>query len=185
MTLAARPIRHGLYTARPAISMGRLDLTGPCVVPTKGEEGICAAVFFFCTINLFFVSFPSGFRGPAHEPHIPTTHTIPHQRLPSRLVSPHVLLPLRRPQQQQPQQRQHLLLQHLQPASAIPAAATPPAIGLSSEKSNDSASDRLAGAPPVTAAVLIPGSTTTHTKVNVAATFGQKMSPVWANFRKF
>ena len=31
----------------------------------------------------------------------------------------------------------------------------------------------------------IPGSTTTHTKVNVAAAFGQKMSPAWAYFTKF
>ena len=34
------------------------------------------------------------------------------------------------------------------------------------------------------AAVLIPGSTSAHMKVNVAATFGQKISPVWAYFTK-
>ena len=44
-------------------------------------------------------------------------------------------------------------------------------------------SDILAAASHSTAAaVLIPGSTSTHMKVNVAATFGQKMSPVWAYF---
>ena len=78
--------------------------------------------------------------------------------------------------------QQHLLLQHLQPAAAIPGVETPPAIDLSSKRSKDNASDRLAGASHATAAVHIPGSTTTHTKVNVAATFGQEMSPVWANF---
>ena len=36
----------------------------------------------------------------------------------------------------------------------------------------------------VTAAVVIPGSTSTHMKVNVAVTFGQKMAPVWAYFMK-
>ena len=35
---------------------------------------------------------------------------------------------------------------------------------------------------PTAAAVLIPGSTSTHTMLNVDATFGQKMSPVWAYF---
>ena len=47
------------------------------------------------------------------------------------------------------------------------------------------ASDLPAGGSHATAAVLSPGSTTTHTKVNVTATFGQKMSPVWAYFKKF
>ena len=89
-----------------------------------------------------------------------------------------LLLLLRRPQQQQQ------LLQHLQPAAAIPAAATPPAIDLPSERAKYSAGDRLAGACHATAAVLSPGSTTTRTKVNVAATFGQKMSPVWTNLTK-
>ena len=33
--------------------------------------------------------------------------------------------------------------------------------------------------------VIIPGSTATHSKMNVDAKFGQKMSPVWAYFTKF
>ena len=36
-----------------------------------------------------------------------------------------------------------------------------------------------------TTAVLPPGSTTTRTKVKIAATFGPKISAVWANFTKF
>ena len=54
-------------------------------------------------------------------------------------------------------------------------------------KDNASTSrDNLAAASHATAAaaVLIPGSTSTHMKVNVAATFCQKMSPVWAYFTK-
>ena len=44
----------------------------------------------------------------------------------------------------------------------------------------------LATASRATAAagVLIPGSTSTHMKVNAAATFGQKMSPIRAYFTK-
>ena len=35
----------------------------------------------FLVVKLFFVVFPSGFRRPAHEPHIPTAHTLlPQQR---------------------------------------------------------------------------------------------------------
>ena len=39
-------------------------------------------------------------------------------------------------------------------------------------------SDVLAAASKATAAVLLPGSTSTHMKVTVAATFGQKTPPV-------
>ena len=53
MTLAARPMKHRLYTGRPAISVGRpVDLTGRatgrtmCCPVLKGG-GICADVFFF------------------------------------------------------------------------------------------------------------------------------------------
>ena len=42
----------------------------------------------------------------------------------------------------------------------------------------------LAASHATAAAVLMPGSTSTHMKVNVAATFGQKMSPVWSYFTK-
>ena len=43
-------------------------------------------IFFVVLVpnaNLFFVLLPSGFRGLAHEPHVPTTRTffiLPHQR---------------------------------------------------------------------------------------------------------
>ena len=96
--------------------------------------------------------------------------------LPSRLVDHHLL---RRPYQQQQQQQQqststlllqYRLLQHLLLSICHPKG---------------SKIDRLAGVSHATAAVLIPGSTTVHTKVNVAATFGQKVAPVWANFTKF
>ena len=63
-------------------------------------------------------------------------------------------------------------------AAAPAAAATSPDIDLSSEEGKYNAIDLLAGS----VAVLIPGSTTTHTKVNVAAAFGRKMSPAWAYF---
>ena len=61
-------------------------------------------------------------------------------------------------------------------AAAIPYLL---AIYLSSEGSKDNASGLLAGALPAAAAVLAPGSTTTHTKkVTVAARLGQKMLQV-------
>ena len=69
-------------------------------------------------------------------------------------------------------------------AAAIHAATTP---SIEARKYNAStSSDILAAACYATAAaaVLIPGSISTHMKVNVAATFGQKMSPVWAYFTK-
>ena len=69
--------------------------------------------------------------------------------------------------------------------AAIPAAVTTPAVDLSSEENNYNASVLLAGAFHAAAAVLMPGSTTTHTKVNVAVTLGQKMPPVCAYFPKF
>ena len=102
----------------------------------------------------------------------------------------YLLLLLRSPQQQQ--QQQHLIACHwntryLQPAAAIPAIAnTSILLSICHLKgATYSASDRLTGASHATASVLTPVSTTTHTKVNVAATSGQKMSPVWANFTKF
>ena len=69
-------------------------------------------------------------------------------------------------------------------AAAIHAATTP---SIEARKYNAStSSDILAAACYATAAaaVLIPGSISTHMKVNVAATFGQKMSPIWAYVAK-
>ena len=67
--------------------------------------------------------------------------------------------------QQHPVLLQYTLLQH----------------PLSSKDNASTSSDILAAASHATApAVLIPGSTSTHLKVNVAATFGQRISPVWA-----
>ena len=156
MTLAARPMRYGLNTGWPAISVGRpVDLTcratgRPMCCPVLKGEGIGADVLFRCTCTvkirqyIFFPRFffPSGFRGLANEPHAPTTRPIfPHQR-PTPMAN--YLLLLRRPQQQQPQpqqqQQQHLISAaatpgYLQSAAAIPAIATPPANDLSSERS--------------------------------------------------
>ena len=83
MTLAARPMRHGLYTGWPAISVGR-----PMYCPVLKGERICADAFFslylYCTSTVNKIPprfFPSGIRGLAHEPHVPTTRIIlPHQR---------------------------------------------------------------------------------------------------------
>ena len=56
---------------------------------------------------------------------------------------------------------------------------------LSSKDNASTSSDVLPAASHATAAsVLIPGSTSTSMKVNVAATFGEKMSPVWAYLSK-
>ena len=58
MTLAAKPMRHGLYTGWPAISVGRpVDLTGratgrPMCCPVRQGEGICPYVFCCCTCTL-------------------------------------------------------------------------------------------------------------------------------------
>ena len=86
---------------------------------------------------------------------------------------------LQRPQQQQ-QQQQHVLLQH--PVLLQYTLLQHP---LSSKDNASTSSDILAAASRATAAVVpIPSSTSTHMKVNVAATFGHKMSPVWAYFTK-
>ena len=57
---------------------------------------------------------------------------------------------------------------------------------LSSKDNASTSGDIFTAASHATAAsaALIPGSTSTHIKVNVAATFGQKMSSVWAYFTK-
>ena len=169
-----------------------------CPVP-KGE-GVCANVLFVVLVrntNLFFVYVPSGFGGLAHEPHVPTTRTIsPHQR-PAPMASVPTGGPIPPPAAAAPKAAPAAAAaaaydicccntRHLQSTDANPADATPPcAIDLSSEMSKYNASDRLAGASHATAAVLTPGSTTTRTQVNIAANFGQEMSPVWANFAKF
>ena len=129
------------------------------VIKVKAYALTC---FFFHFFFRFFS--PSGFRGPPHEPHtchLPTQsrhNNGPLRWLPSRLVDNHLL---RHPQQQQPQQ-QHLLCccntcslllqygQHLLLSK------------LSFEGSNYNARDCLAAASYATAAILIPGATTTH-----------------------
>ena len=94
-------------------------------------------------------------------------------------VDHHLLVLLQRPQQQQ-QQQQHVLLQH--PVLLQYTLLQHP---LSSKDNASTSSDILAAAShDIAAAVLIPGSTATHMKVNVAGTFGQKMCPVWAYFTK-
>ena len=91
----------------------------------------------------------------------------------------HLLVLLQRPQQHQ-QQQEHVLLQH--PMLLQHTLLHHP---LSSKGNASTSSDILAAASNDTAAaVLIPGSTSTRMKVNVGATFGQKMSAVWAYFTK-
>ena len=91
----------------------------------------------------------------------------------------HLLVLLQRTQKHQ-QQQQHVLLQH-----PVLLRFTLQQHPLPIKDNASTCSDILAAAFRATAAaVLIPGSTLTHMKVNVAATFGQKMSPVWACFTK-
>ena len=142
------------------------------------------------------------------------TTNVPLRWLPSRLVDHLLLLLLRRPQEQQHSsgtaatQQQHssstaaAQQQHSSSRAAarqqqhLSAAATPAACCCNTGCCNTSCYrsvirkeqkkiDRLAGASHATTAVLIPGSTTTHKKVNVATTFGQKMSHTWAIFTIF
>ena len=99
-------------------------------------------------------------------------------------VDHHLLALLQRPQQQQQQhqqhmqQQQHVLLQH--PVLLQYTLLKHP---LSSKDNASTSSDILAPASHATAAaaVLIPGSTSTHMKPRC---FVQKMSPVWAYFTK-
>ena len=82
--------------------------------------------------------------------------------------------------QQQQEQQQHVLLQH--PVLLQHTLLQHP---LSFNDNASTSSDILVAASHATvAAVLIPGSTSAHMKVNVAATFSQKMSPIWAYFTK-
>ena len=91
----------------------------------------------------------------------------------------HLLVLLQCPQQQQ-QQQHHVLLQH--PVLLQYTLLQHP---LSSKDKSSPSSDILAAASHATAAaVLISGSTSTHMKVNVAATFGKNVSPVWAYLSK-
>ena len=92
----------------------------------------------------------------------------------------HLLVLLQRPQQQQHKQQQRVLLQH-----KLLLQFTLLQHSLSSKDNASTRGDILAAASHATAAaVLIPGSTSTHMKVNVVATFGQKISPIWAYFTK-
>ena len=94
-------------------------------------------------------------------------------------VDHHLLVLLQRPQQQQ-QQQQHVLLQHL-----VLLQYTLLQHPLSSKGNASTSSDILAtGSHATAAAALIPGSTSTHMEVNLAATLGQRMSSVWAYFTK-
>ena len=121
----------------------------------------------------------------AHERHITSTYTLLTQSCSTNdsvgwlPVDHHLLVLLQRPQQQQ-QQHQHVLLQH--PVLLQYTLLQHP---LSSKDNASTSSDILAAASHATAAaVLIPGSTSTPMKVNVAATCGQTMSPVWVYFTK-
>ena len=90
-----------------------------------------------------------------------------------------LLVLLQRPQQQQEQQ-QYVLLQH--PVLLQYTLLQHP---LPSKNDASASSDISAAASHANAAaVFIHGSTSTHIKVDAAATFGQKMSSVWAYFTK-
>ena len=92
----------------------------------------------------------------------------------------HLLVLLQRLQRQQQQQQHHVSLHH-----PVLLQYTLLQYPLSSKENASTSSDIVVAASHATAAaVLIPGSTSTHMKVNVAATFGHKMSPVWAYFTK-
>ena len=142
MILAARPIRHGLYTSRSAIFVGQpVHLTGRttgrpmCCPPLKSEGVVCADVFFLHFCPLFFLLGSLGQPTVNHPYQLPAHffHTNgPLRRLPSRLADHHVF-PMQ--EQHQQQQQQHSLTQHLQPTAHTPAASTPPTIDLSSERS--------------------------------------------------
>ena len=84
----------------------------------------------------------------------------------------HLILLLQRPQPQQQQQQQHVLLQH-----RVLLQYTLLQHPVSRKDNASTSSDILAAASHATAAAVTPGSTSTHMTVNVAATFGQKMSP--------
>ena len=92
MTLATRPMRHGLYTGRPAVSVGQhVDLTGratgrPMCCHVQKMHAL-ALTCFFCIFQMrvfvFLFVFPCGFRGtafPAHDVHIHYEH--PHNSAP-------------------------------------------------------------------------------------------------------
>ena len=97
-------------------------------------------------------------------------------------VDDHLVVLLQRPQQQQQQQHQH---QYVLPQHPVLLQYTLLQLPLSSKDDASTSSDILAaGFHATAAAALIPGSTSTHMKVNVAATLVQKMSSVWAYFTK-
>ena len=88
---------------------------------------------------------------------------------------------LQRLQQQQQQQQQRVLLQ-----LPVMLQYTLTQYPLSSKDNASTSCDILASAAShvTTAAVLIPGLTSIHMKVNVAAYFSQKMSPGWTHLTK-
>ena len=158
-----------LCTNRPVISVGRpIDLTGQAT----GRRVVFNNYHVF--VFLFFGLLDSvGQLIPAHEVHLLPTHTIMLNQRPGPMAfvptgGTHYVL---------------LISDAETPAAA--AAATRccnTCYRLLSEESEDSAVIYWRGLPMLhtAAAALIPGSTTIHTKVNVAATFRQEVSPVWA-----
>ena len=100
-------MRHGVFTGRPAIAVGRpVDVTGrasgrPVCFPVQKGAGICSDVFIFCCIFLA-VFFLLDFVGQpmSHTYQLPAQfhHTNgPLRWLPSRLVDHYLLLLLRPP----------------------------------------------------------------------------------------
>ena len=131
------------FTARPRPAHQSFKFLGParpmCCPVLKGE-GMCADVFFFL-ILIRFRFFPSGFRGPAHELHMPTTHII----LPHHRPAPMASVPAGGPTPPFDVATPAAAAAAAGTATsdaAIPAAATP-ASDLSSEESKDNTSHHL------------------------------------------
>ena len=183
--MATSPMKHGLYMGRPGNYVGRpVDLKGrPMCCPVVKGAGAYTDVILLRLIvgdSLFFPAWiPWDTCFLAHERHITSTYTLLTQSCSTNdsvgwlPVDHHLLVLLQRPQQQQ-QQQQHVLPQH--PVLLQYTLLQHP---LSSKDNARTRSDILAaGSHATVAAPLIPGSTSTHMEVNVAATFGQKMSSV-------
>ena len=195
--MTARPMRHGLYMGRPENYVGwPVGLTGQpmgrlmCCPVLKGAYAY--ADVFFNVDCCFFVIFSRldsvGQLLSANETHNsapPTTQSdgflvtttsscCSNARNSSKNSSSmYVLL-------QHPVLLLYTLLQH--PVLLLYTLLQHP---LSNNDNASTSRNILAAVSHVTAAAVpIPGSASTHMKMNVAATFGQKISPVWACFMK-
>ena len=170
--MAARPKRHGLYMGRPVNYIGRpADLTcrpmcWPMCRPVVNGSCAYADVIYSCQLLVFRCCFfPSGFCQAAAFGLTPTTHIILlHQRL-GRVASVvnHLLLLLQSPQEQQQQQHQHVLLQQLVLLQYTVCVMLLQHSLWSKDNASTSSNTLAADSQATPTAVLIPGSTSTHT----------------------